>query len=70
MKIKRAILKETKNFVLYTSGRQHRLRYKKKDATPRGRQISQRDADYLLGCGRSFDAACVLEMGVAVFQRK
>ena len=36
---------------------------------PTARHISASDARYLLECGNSFDAACVMDFGVGVFQK-
>lgn len=35
---------------------------------PVARRVSHSDAKYLLECGNSFDAACVMDFGVGVFQ--
>jgi len=37
---------------------------------PASRHVSYADARYLLECHDSFDAACVMDFGVGVFQRR
>ena len=68
------ILKQTDKFALFETGyqshRQYRIRCKVRKSSPKGRRISERDKKYLLGCGDSFDAACVVDFGVGVFQQK
>ena len=36
-------------------------------ASPRGRRVSAQDVTYLLSCGQSFDAACVMDYGVGIW---
>ncbi len=41
----------------------------KKSGMPSARRVSRVDARYLIGCGKSFDDACVLDFGCGVFAR-
>ena len=36
-------------------------------ALPRSRRVSAQDVTYLLSCGQSFDAACVIDYGVGIW---
>jgi hypothetical protein len=36
-------------------------------ASPRGRRVSAQDVTYLLSCGQSFDAACVMDYGLGIW---
>ena len=36
-------------------------------ASPRGRRVSAQDVTYLLSCGQSFDAACVIDYRVGIW---
>lgn len=47
-----------------------RLHAKLSNCYPTARHVSAGDARYLKECGNSFDAACVMDFGVGVFQRK
>jgi len=46
-----------------------KLTAKLKNCEPTARRVSAKDAQYLIECGKSFDAACVMDFGVGVFQR-
>jgi len=67
-------LKHGKTFdlVLLKKSNQYwiKLHTKLSNCHPVARRVSYRDAQYLLECGNSFDAACVMDFGVGVFQRK
>jgi hypothetical protein len=40
------------------------------DCEPRVKRIGRKDVDYLMSCGSSFDAACVMDFGVGVFAKQ
>jgi hypothetical protein len=67
-----ATLRQTKSFQLRQTGLRWFLHYIGKDsATPRGRRIKREDVRYLMDLNRqSFDAACVMDFGVAVFAKR
>ena len=46
-----------------------KLRAHLTNCTPKAKRVSERNVRYLLECGNSFDAACVMDFGVGVFQR-
>lgn len=46
-----------------------KLHAKLTNCRPTSRHVSANDARYLLECGKSFDAACVMDFGVGVFQK-
>ena len=70
------ILKEGKSFRLVmrrtargrrTGERRYLVQCTADHASPRGRRVSAQDVTYLLSCGQSFDAACVIEYGVGIW---
>lgn len=70
------ILKQTTAFRLYQTGNRYFVRTvgKRFLGKPAGRRVSKVDAKYLMelstkGRPSSFDCACVLDMGVAVWAR-
>jgi hypothetical protein len=64
------ILKQSANFTLYAAGKHFRIRCRLPFHKPHGRRISAYDANYLQHLDKSFDAACVMDFGVGVFQDK
>lgn len=65
------ILHKTPYFRLTKTGERYFLRCLDRYATPKGRRISKKDADYLMSLKNnldSFSGACI-ELGVGVFQK-
>jgi len=74
--MRQTILKEGRAFRLVrrrtvrgrrTGEARYLVQYTGNHATPRSRRVSEADANYLRSCGHSFDAACVLDFGVAIY---
>ena len=65
-------IKTGEMFKLIKTGGQYwiKLHAPLKNCVPTARRVSYSDVKYLLECGQSFDAACVMDFGVGVFQRQ
>jgi hypothetical protein len=74
--MRQTILKESRSFRLVrrrtvrgrrTGEARYLVQYTGNHATPRSRRVSEADARYLQSCGHSFDAASVIDFGVAIY---
>lgn len=66
----REVLRQSENFIVYRRGNQYWLQTTLKNVTPKACRLTQSDVRYLLGVSASeFDGACVMDYGVAAFQK-
>ena len=69
MKTTRTVKNGT-HYRLIKTGKQFWIKVKNPiKSMPVARHISAKDARYLLSCGKSFDAACVWDFGLGIWQR-